>query len=67
MTAAKSRVDDPVRGVVTIAQACVQLGVSRSTIQRWLDTHTVEWKRTAGGSVRIFTDSLWKQDEEPRG
>ncbi len=36
------------------------VGVSRRTIYNWLASGKLEYVRTAGGSVRIFADSLWR-------
>ena len=36
------------------------VGVSRRTIYNWLSAGKIEYVRTAGGSVRIFVDSLWR-------
>jgi excisionase family DNA binding protein len=36
------------------------VGVSRRTIYNWIAGGKVEYVRTAGGAVRIFTDSLWR-------
>ena len=47
----------------TIMQACKLVGVSRRTIYNWLATGKVEYVRTAGGSVRIFVDSLWRKPD----
>ena len=41
-------------------QACEVVGVSRRTIYNWMAGGKVEYVRTAGGSVRIFADSLWR-------
>lgn len=48
------------RPVVTIQQACRLAQVSRRTIYNWIKGDKVEYTRTPGGSIRIFTDSLWK-------
>ena len=34
--------------------------MSRRTIYNWISAGKVEYVRTAGGSIRIFTDSLWR-------
>jgi predicted site-specific integrase-resolvase len=34
--------------------------VSRRTIYNWLSSGKIEYVRTAGGSVRIFVDTLWR-------
>jgi excisionase family DNA binding protein len=41
-------------------KACEMVGVSRRTIYNWISGGKVEYVRTAGGSIRIFTDSLWR-------
>jgi excisionase family DNA binding protein len=41
-------------------KACAMVGVSRRTIYNWITAGKVEYVRTAGGSVRIFVDSLWR-------
>jgi len=42
-------------------KACETVGVSRRTIYNWIAGGKVEYVRTAGGSVRIFADSLWRE------
>lgn len=49
------------RPTVTIAQACAEVGVSRRTIYNWMASGKVQYVRTAGGSVRIFSDTLWRR------
>jgi excisionase family DNA binding protein len=41
-------------------KACEEVGVSRRTIYNWMACGKIEYVRTAGGSVRIFADSLWR-------
>jgi len=41
-------------------KACELVGVSRRTIYNWITAGKVDYVRTAGGSVRIFVDSLWR-------
>ncbi len=41
-------------------KAAQLVGVSRRTIYNWLASGKLEYVRTAGGSVRIFVDSLWR-------
>jgi excisionase family DNA binding protein len=48
------------RQTITIMKACELVGVSRRTIYNWLASGKVEYVRTAGGSVRIFVDTLWR-------
>ena len=48
------------RQTVSIMKACEMVGVSRRTIYNWIAAGKVEYVRTAGGSVRIFVDTLWR-------
>jgi excisionase family DNA binding protein len=48
------------RTTVSIMKACELVSVSRRTIYNWLALGKVEYVRTAGGSVRIFVDTLWR-------
>lgn len=52
------------RPSVSIQQACAVVGVSRRTIYNWLETGKLAYRRTAGGSVRIFVDSLWREPDK---
>ena len=54
------------RQTVSIMKACELVGVSRRTIYNWIAAGKVEYVRTAGGSIRIFTDTLWRQPENGR-
>ncbi len=51
------------RQTVSIMKACEMVGVSRRTIYNWIAAEKVEYVRTAGGSIRIFQDSLWRQPD----
>lgn len=51
------------RKTVSIPRACELVGVSRRTIYNWIAGGKVEYVRTAGGSVRIFADTLWREPE----
>ena len=51
------------RQTVSIMKACELVGVSRRTIYNWIAAGKVEYIRTAGGSIRIFTDTLWRQPD----
>lgn len=51
------------RQTLSIMKACEVVGVSRRTIYNWMAGGKVEYIRTAGGSVRIFADSLWRQPQ----
>ena len=46
-------------------KACEAVGVSRRTIYNWISAGKVEYVRTAGGSIRIFTDTLWRDAAAP--
>lgn len=52
------------RKTVSIPRACELVGVSRRTIYNWIASNKIQYVRTAGGSVRIFVDTLWR---EPNG
>ena len=49
------------RKTISIMKACELVGVSRRTIYNWLSSGKIEYIRTAGGSVRIFVDTLWRE------
>ena len=51
------------RKAISIMKACELVGVSRRTIYNWISAGKVDYVRTAGGSIRIFTDSLWREPE----
>lgn len=51
------------RPLCTILQAAALAQVSRRTIYLWLKAGKVEWVRTAGGSVRIYRDSVLRKEE----
>jgi len=55
---------DTERQTLSIMKACEVVGVSRRTIYNWIAGGKVQYVRTAGGSVRIFADSLWKRPQE---
>ena len=44
-------------------KACELVGVSRRTIYNWLSSGKIEYVRTAGGSVRIFVETLWRDPQ----
>ena len=54
------------RQTLSIMKACEVVGVSRRTIYNWIAAGKVEYVRTAGGSIRIFADTLWR-DGQPAG
>ncbi len=51
------------RQTLSIMKACETVGVSRRTIYNWIAAGKVEYVRTAGGSIRIFADTLWRDAE----
>lgn len=53
------------RKTVSIPRACDVVGVSRRTIYNWISSGKVQYVRTAGGSVRIFEDTLWRDVPQP--
>jgi excisionase family DNA binding protein len=46
---------------LSIQQATAVAGVSRRTIYNWLHAGKLTYKRTVGGSIRIFESSLWQK------
>jgi len=52
------------RKTVSIPRACELVGVSRRTIYNWIAGGKVQYVRTAGGSIRIFADTLWRDAEQ---
>jgi len=56
------------RQTLSIMKACEAVGVSRRTIYNWISAGKVEYVRTAGGSIRIFADTLWRDaSASPQG
>ena len=55
------------RQTLSIMKACEVVGVSRRTIYNWISAGKVEYVRTAGGSIRIFADSLWRPSSDAQG
>ena len=54
------------RETISIMKACEVARVSRRTIYNWISDGKVQYIRTAGGAVRIFTDSLFRdRNKEP--
>jgi excisionase family DNA binding protein len=54
------------RQTLSIMKACEAVGVSRRTIYNWISAGKVEYIRTAGGSIRIFADTLWRDASQSR-
>lgn len=54
------------RQTLSIMKACEAVGVSRRTIYNWISAGKVEYVRTAGGSIRIFADTLWRDATRSR-
>lgn len=55
---------DAHRKTVSIDRACALAGVSRRAIYNWMGLGRLEYIRTAGGSVRIFADTLWRRGDD---
>jgi excisionase family DNA binding protein len=55
------------RETLTVTAACQRMGVSRRTLYNWMDAQRVEWLRTAGGTRRVFADSLWRRQDGSLG
>ena len=53
------------RKTVSIPRAWDVVGVSRRTIYNWIASGKVQYVRTAGGSVRIFVDTLFRDAHPP--
>ena len=53
------------RQTLSIIKACEAVGVSRRTIYNWISAGKVGYVRTAGGSIRIFADTLWRDTSGP--
>jgi excisionase family DNA binding protein len=54
------------RQTLSIMKACEVVGVSRRTMYNWMSAGKVEYVRTAGGSIRIFADTLWRDASAPQ-
>jgi excisionase family DNA binding protein len=52
------------RQTLSIMKACEVVGVSRRTIYNWITAGKVQYVRTAGGAIRIFADSLWRDPSD---
>src|SRR5689334_9658633 len=52
------------RKTISIMKACEHVGVSRRTIYNRLSSGKIEYVRTAGGSERIFVDTLWRDPND---
>jgi excisionase family DNA binding protein len=53
------------RHLITILDACEECNVSRRTVYNWIAAGKVEYIRTAGGSIRIYADTLWRPGSAP--
>lgn len=45
---------------VSARKACEAVGVGMRTLRTWMATGKVDYVRTAGGAVRIYWWSLWR-------
>ncbi len=57
---------DPARQLVTITRAAQMVAVTRRTIYNWLQSGKIEHIRTAGGNIRIFADTLFRNGTSDR-
>lgn len=48
---------------MSIAHAGELVGVSRRTIYNWIADGKVQYVRTAGGAIRIFAETLWRDSQ----
>ena len=55
-----ARACEPHSETVNIDQAARLASVSRRTIYHWLHRGRLAFIRTAGGSIRIYPDTLWR-------
>ena len=53
------------RPLISIQDACKTCNVSRRTIYNWIKAGRLEYLRTAGGSIRIYADTLWRPGSVP--
>ena len=56
-----------IRQTLTIGKASNIAGVCQRTIYYWIASGRVEYVRTAGGSIRIFEDTLWRDASDRAG
>ncbi len=56
----------PSRLTVSIMKATALVGVSRRTIYYWLKSGKLEYIRTAGGAIRIYSDTLFRESVSPK-
>jgi excisionase family DNA binding protein len=57
---------DSPRQTVSIMKAAEIASVSRRTIYNWLTAGRLEFVRTAGGSIRIYADTLFRPADHQR-
>lgn len=50
----------PERPTLCVDEAAAKAGVSRRTIYHWIKAGKLDYQRTAGGAIRIFEDTLWR-------
>lgn len=58
--------DAPRRSLVTIKQACTRAIVSKRTIYNWMRLGKLEYCRTAGGHIRIYEDTLFREGQKEK-
>lgn len=52
---------EPNRRLVSLSTAAATVGVTKRTIYNWIAAGKVEVLRTAGGNIRVYEDSLWRE------
>lgn len=55
------------RETLNIEQTRKVMGVSRRTIYNWIRGNKLEYYRTPGGNIRIFSDQLIREHTKPWG
>lgn len=51
------------RETVSLNRACEMVGCCRRTLYNWIAANKVQYIRTAGGSIRIYVDTLWREPD----
>jgi excisionase family DNA binding protein len=52
------------RAVMSVNDVCAFVGVTRRTVYNWVAADKVEYVRTPGGRLRIFADTLYRQEHD---
>jgi excisionase family DNA binding protein len=54
--------EQPTDPTLTVDDAALKMDVSRRTIYNWLNAGRLKYRRNAGGRIRIFAESLWREE-----